>query len=476
MMADDLLHTVLDELPRERLIALILEQGQTIKALRQEMDALKQANEHLRQQLERSQREAKRQAAPFRRSENTRETAPKQPGRRAGHAGTSRPRPASIDTCVDVPLEGGCPHCGGDAFDKVRPIRQVIEELPLRPVEVTELTTYRGECRRCGTVVESSHRLKTSGATGAASVQLGPRAKAVATSLVYDQGLTLRKACAVLKRCFGLELSPGGLAQIAHRTASALGEQEAELQQTARAAAVQHVDETSWWVAGAEKAPYWLWVFADREQTLYRVEARRNREVVEEMLGADFGGVLVSDCLHAYEQVTPRQHKCYAHHLKAISQAQAEHRAARGAASPYLRKVRALLQAAMGLKKAQPELTEATRLACRSALEAEADRLLESRRADPREEKVANRLRKQRAHLFVFLDHEGVEATNNLAERRLRPAVIRRKLSCGNRTERGARTWEILASLAATCAQQGRSFVKLVIEAISFEAQPALVR
>jgi hypothetical protein len=55
-----------------------------------------------------------------------------------------------------------------------------------------------------------------------------------------------------------------------------------------------------------------------------------------------------------------------------------------------------------------------------------------------------------------------VEATNNLAERQLRPAVIARKLSCGNKTSRGARTWEILASLAATCAQRGESFAKMV--------------
>ncbi len=56
------------------------------------------------------------------------------------------------------------------------------------------------------------------------------------------------------------------------------------------------------------------------------------------------------------------------------------------------------------------------------------------------------------------LDHDGVQATNNLAERQLRPAVIARKLSCGNRTERGARTWETLASLAATLAQRQESF------------------
>ena len=60
------------------------------------------------------------------------------------------------------------------------------------------------------------------------------------------------------------------------------------------------------------------------------------------------------------------------------------------------------------------------------------------------------RVYKQRDHLFTFLDHEDVDATNDLAESQLRPAVIARKISCGNKTPKGARTWQILASLAAT--------------------------
>ena len=62
--------------------------------------------------------------------------------------------------------------------------------------------------------------------------------------------------------------------------------------------------------------------------------------------------------------------------------------------------------------------------------------------------------------LFTFLDYAGVEATNNRAERALRPDVIARKLSCGNKTERGKRTWEILASLAATCHQRDEDLVE----------------
>ena len=62
-------------------------------------------------------------------------------------------------------------------------------------------------------------------------------------------------------------------------------------------------------------------------------------------------------------------------------------------------------------------------------------------------------------------DHDQVDATNNLAERQLRPAVIARKISCGNKTPKGAGSWQILASIAATCAQQPRSFIAALARA-----------
>ena len=91
-----------------------------------------------------------------------------------------------------------------------------------------------------------------------------------------------------------------------------------------------------------------------------------------------------------------------------------------------------------------------------------ADVLLQDRRENPLEESIRNRLQKQRDHLFVFLEHDAVDATNNLAEWQLRPAVIRRKLSCGNKTRKGANSFEVLASLAATCQQQGLHFLHRV--------------
>ena len=73
--------------------------------------------------------------------------------------------------------------------------------------------------------------------------------------------------------------------------------------------------------------------------------------------------------------------------------------------------------------------------------------------------RIRNRLSKQREHLIGCLYDLRVEPTNNRAERSLRPAVIARKISCGNKTERGRWTWQVLTSLAVTCCQRGHDLI-----------------
>ena len=85
-------------------------------------------------------------------------------------------------------------------------------------------------------------------------------------------------------------------------------------------------------------------------------------------------------------------------------------------------------------------------------------------------------MRKQRDHLFVFLDHEKVEATNNRAERRLRPAVMRRKLGTGNRTPRGAEAFERMASVVETCVKQSRSVIDYLRATMSLGMEPLPLR
>jgi transposase len=151
VMAEQDQHSALEDLSKERLAQIILDQQQTIRELRGEIQKLKEANEHLREQLETSEREGKRQAAPFRRKEQKRSENPSEPGRKEGHEGQTRAVPTEIDRRVEAELEA-CPHCEGTDIGQQRPIKQYIEELPPRQDETVELVTYRGECSQCGAV------------------------------------------------------------------------------------------------------------------------------------------------------------------------------------------------------------------------------------------------------------------------------------------------------------------------------------
>lgn len=256
---DAQLREVLEDLRDDpvALIEIILQQAQKIcrltarvEELEEKVRELTDETERLRKKREEVEREGKRQAAPFRTDEEKRSSDPDPPGREEGHEASYRQEPEQIDRRVDVPMED-CPECG-EAVTEVRPIRQVVEELPPIEPETVEVVTYRGECRECGTV-ETTHRLKTTEATGAAHAHLGPRAQAVALLLRQRHGLTMRRACGVLKDGFGLNLSPGGLAQMIQRCASRLEAEDERLLEATRSSEVQHVDETSWWVVHPNK-------------------------------------------------------------------------------------------------------------------------------------------------------------------------------------------------------------------------------
>lgn len=424
---------------RERLIEVIIQQVKQIEGLRSEIESLKEKNEEL-------ERKQHRQAAPFRREESERKSNPKSQGREKGHKGSYRKEPESVDHTINVELSA-CPHCRGQ-LSNIRPIEQIIEELPpVRPI-VYKLTTYKGECTQCGEV-QSTHPLKTCDATGAAKVQLGPRAKATAIQLNYGYGLSKRSTEHIMRDIYGLSATVSGWQHAFHRVGERCEEDYEQLIEQAKHSAYIHSDETSWYM-GAPKS--WLWVFTNEAQTLYKVSTSRGREVIQEIIGNDYQGVLISDCLAVYDGVSEKQQKCYAHHLKEIHNSMKNH-PEKG--EGYLKEVEVLLKTAMHIKSTKHEVSyQRYQQACEN-LEAKADELLYPARSDPVEEYIANRLRKQRDHLFTFLYEEEVDATNNLAERQLRPAVIARKISCGNKTRKGADTWQRLSSLIETNRQQG---------------------
>lgn len=452
------------------LVDVIMAQAQALQSLQESHDSLKAQLSEYADRMDKVERRQHRQAAPFGRSEQSRKpsSSHKPSGRKKGHKGNYRQPPSQVDFRQEVPLEG-CPLCGGQ-LSGLEAVEQYIEELPIvRPV-VHHITTYRARCCVCKQQVCSRHPLQVSEATGAAGSHLGPRAQAVCLALMHNYSLSKRKAAQLLEQFLGLKISAGGLVHLAHRNAGKLASTRPELLEQLQQSACVHMDETGWYV-GAPK--HWLWVMTNQNASIYHVDERRNREVVNQLLGPQFSGVLVSDCLIAYQGVTDRQQKCYAHHLKAISLAM-EKRAIEAkvqekppdTALDYLRQVRTLLHAALHIGKLwrQDLLSDHQVQQARQRLKDQAELLLVPSKDNNIDEKIANRLRKQRQYLFTFLEDKRVDATNNLAERQLRPAVITRKISCGNKTQKGAQSWATIKSVITSFSQQGRDFTHFLVQ------------
>ena len=427
-------------------------------ALKADNQKLGETIAQLQQRLDEVERASHRQAAPFRIDEQRRKHDPKRPGRKPGHEASWRRKPDHVDEQITVPLEK-CPQCGGPVH-AVSAVEQYIEEIPVVRVHVTQLITYRGLCPRCGEVC-SRHPRQVSDAVGAAGTHLGANALGLAAELKQHLGLTMRKTCLVLKH-FGLSVTAGGLAQALQRMGRRLRPAYDALLPAIRSSPAIYADETSWWRGGTA---CWLWVLATKLHTYYWIDEGRGQHVVRTLLGERVDNTLVSDCLASYDAILGKKQKCYAHHLRAIADGLKQR-----PDSLVLAGIQVMLKTAQQMRQDEPLPPSDQRM---QLLYRWRDNLLGPTYADPIEERVANRLRKQKNHLFTFLTEPEVDATNNQAERDLRPAVIARKVSCGNKTERGKQAWQILSSLAATCQKRSISFSRYVTESMPLMAAVA---
>ena len=269
----------------------------------------------------------------------------------------------------------------------------------------------------------------------------------------------MRRSCAVLKTLCGLSLSPGGLAQLLQRASVRLDDWYCEIVQKIRSSRAVFADETSWYVG---QPGWWLWVFTTPEATIYRIEAGRGADVVQETLTEEFAGMLVSDCLASYNPIECRKHKCIAHHLRALSEHQ-ETLKTRGLESEYLSLWKLQLKDVIATYNRRPTMAAEDYAVKVLQLKRGVENLLERSPPEPEEVRFRDRLRRQRDHLLGCLSEPAAEPTNNRAERDLRPAVIDRKLSCGNKTIAGKTAWEVVRSVVTTANKQGDNLTEAIV-------------
>ena len=430
--------------------------------------------ERLQAEVEEMQRAGKRQAAPFARRKLVEH--PKKPGRKAGQGKFSRrekPAPEQVDETKVAKLHG-CPQCRGK-LREIHKHEQYVTDIPVVVPIVTRYVTYSGYCVDCHKRVRSRHPEQISQASGAAGVMVGPRAKALAADLKHRLGGSYGKVSEALNDAFGLQVCPSGWCQANQRLAKRARPVYQELIEVVRRSMVVHADETGWRI-GTLSA--WLWVFANQEATVYAIRDNRSSDVVVEIMGEEFKGILTSDCFVAYDDkrlAAWLKQKCLSHLLKDLKGME---ESKTGRAVRFAQQLTTLLRAALALKAEKASLDPVTFTQRAQVLETQLDILISKQRnlKDRDNVRFARRLRKHRPHLLRFLYVDGLDATNNLAERQLRPGVIIRKTNGCNRANSGAEAHSILTSILVTCRQHSIPILDYMVSLQRFgETPPSLV-
>jgi transposase len=248
----------------------------------------------------------------------------------------------------------------------------------------------------------------------------------------------------------GLSIPTGMISRLERQAAAELAAPVEELRRYVRDAGSAHIDETSW-EQGRDKG--WLWVAVTRLVTVFAIATSRGAEVARDLLGTDRRKVVISDRLKSYDWIKRRQ-SCRAH-LDRDFQAMVD----RGGESAEVG--RQLLAYSREVFDWWHRVRDGTM--ARSTLQTNVATLRFLFRSVLSEgvecgcAKTAGTCRELLAsetHLWTFVRVEGVEPTNNDAERALRHGVIYRKLSGGTDSESGSRFVERILSVVATCRQQ----------------------
>jgi transposase len=392
-----------------------------------------------------------------------------QPGH-PGHTRTLVPVDEVDEVVVLKPKQ--CSSCQAPlSGDDAAPFRhQVIEIPPIKPV-ITEYQWHQLTCPACGETTRAPWP------EGVPSGTYGPRVHATVALCTGSYRLSKRTTRQVMDDLFGVPMSASTISQSEKATTEVVAKPMEEARAYVQEQAVAHLDETSW-RQGDKRA--WLWVAVTSLVTVFLVRMSRGGQVARELLGEKFSGILVTDRYSAYNWYPVRWRQvCWAHLLRDF-----EAMRGRGGCSEEIGD--ALLAQAHQMfawwhRVREGTLQRSTFRSYMSPLRREVERLLEVGRqcGVPKTEGTCREILKRREALWTFVQVEGVEPTNNTAERSIRPGVQWRKGSFGTQSEDGSRFVESMMTVVATLKQQQRNVLEYLTAAheaaLRGEAAPSLI-
>ena len=335
------------------------------------------------------------------------------------------------------------------------------QQIDLRDYQphLTEWRRHEVECSRCGAFTRAEFdpsRIPSSA--------FGPCLTAVVAMLTGAYHISRRKTQKLLLELFGIEVSLGAISAMERRASEALATAYEEAEREVQYARVKHTDATTWTRAGVLMS---LWTMASAAATVYRIFDDGRRETIEPMFGPRLG-ILVSDraTVFGFWAMSLRQ-VCHAHLLRKFV-AFSERDGPAGAIGRELLELSSLMfEYWHGFKDgtlSREELQHWLR-----PVQRDIERLL-ARGENSDIERLSGSCADIRAHhdaLWTFVTEEGVEPTNNHAEREIRDFVLWRKRSFGTQSARGERFAERLMTAVGTARKQGKDVLDFLVRSVT---------
>jgi transposase len=373
-------------------------------------------------------------------------------GAQPGHEAHHRPLLPPDEEIPCKPM--ACRRCGEAlAGSDPQPWRhQVIELPPIKPL-VTEYQLHRLVCRHCGT--STCGKLPDGVPVG----QQGPRLQGMLAVLTGAYRLSKDQVATLCDDLFNIPLCPGTICQLEQQTTTALTPVVEELREHVK---TEHanMDETGWREEGKRA---WLWVAVTALVTVFHIARSRGGAVARSLLGPGLHWVVTSDRYSAYQWLALRRRQlCWAH-LRRDFQAMIDRDNA-GSVIGHELLIFSDDVFHWWYRVRDGTLRRSSMRTCIASQRPWLRDLLERGTVCgcAKTAGVCRQLLKLEPALWAFLRVEGVEPTNNAAERALRHAVLWRKSSYGTASAKGSHYVATILTVVATCRQQGRNVLEFV--------------
>jgi transposase len=380
-------------------------------------------------------------------------TTKRTPGAKSGHPGHHQVLLTPTEVIEVKPAPCGC---GQREFPTTTPYstHQVIE-LPEIQIAVTHVVLHETHCPRCG------HRLKAE-LPAEYRYGYGPRLTALIGELSGSQRNSRSAVQEFCTSVLGVPISRGAIQRTIDRVSEAITPHYEAIAEEARRAKVNYIDETAWSQHGLLA---WLWVMVNTTVALFTVQASRSQAAFEALVER-WAGILVSDGYGLYRQWLHGRQTCLAHLIRRARGLSERHDLE---LARFGRRALTELQRLVHWAHAPPTAGDVQTWYARMV-----HLLADHRQRRDEAGTFARTLEREMRALWTFVVEEGVEPTNNRAERALRFAVLWRKMMQGTYNAKGDRWVERILSVRETCRLRGIPTFPVLVEAVtcSFNGQP----